>query len=59
MLERVRMMVTETPMPMPLAMVVVMARVEHMPRSWTSTGFWVRNPSLSCFPIFMLSALLT
>ena len=40
MLERVRIMVTEAPMPMPLAMVVVIARVEHMPRSWTSTGFW-------------------
>ena len=58
MLERVRIMVTERPMPMPLETVVVMARVEHMPKSWTSTGFWVRSPSLSCFPIFMLSALL-
>ena len=31
---------TDTPMPIPLKMVVVMAMVEHMPSSWTVTGFW-------------------
>ena len=31
MLDRVRMMVTATPMPMPLKKEVVMAMVEHMP----------------------------
>ena len=30
-LDRVRMMVTATPMPMPLKKEVVMAMVEHMP----------------------------
>ena len=53
-LDSVRMIVTDTPMPMPLEMVVVMARVEHMPSSCTSTGFWVRSPSFSCFPKFIL-----
>ena len=48
-LEQIRMRVTEIPMPRPLNSDVVMARVEHIPRSCTSTGFLVRSPSLNCF----------
>ena len=52
-LEQIRIIVTEMPMPRPLNRVVVMAMVEHMPSSWTSTGFWVSSPSLNCFFTFM------
>ena len=38
-LEAVRMMSTDTPMPRPFMMEVVMAIVEHMPSTWTRTGF--------------------
>ena len=39
MLDRVRITSTERPMPMPLNRLVVMAITEHMPSSWTVTGF--------------------
>ena len=52
-LERVRMTVTATPMPMPLNMEVVMAMVEHMPITCTSTGLLVSRPSLNCLPKFI------
>ena len=54
MLEQVRMMSTDRPMPTPLKNTVVMAMVEHMPSSCTSTGFWVTRPSLNCLLISML-----
>ena len=47
---------TDTPIPRPLERDVVMAMVEHMPSSCTSTGFWVRRPSFSCFLKFTLHA---
>ena len=47
MLDRVRMTSTLRPMPMPLNSVVVMASTEHMPSSWTVTGFWKNKPSLN------------
>ena len=53
MLDRVRMMITLTPMPRPFMMEVVMAMVEHIPSSCTRTGFWVKRPSLNCFFTFM------
>ena len=49
MLDRVRIISTDTPMPRPLNRVVVMAMVEHMPSSWTVTGFWKNRPSINCF----------
>ena len=39
MLDRVKITRTDRPIPMPLKRVVVMAMVEHMPKSWTVTGF--------------------
>ena len=59
MLERVRMIRTDTPMPRPLKNDVVMAMVEHIPSSCTSTGFWVIRPSLNCLPKFILQLLLS
>ena len=38
---------------------VVMAMVEHIPSSCTSTGFWVIRPSLNCLPKFILQLLLS
>ena len=58
-LAQMRMMVTDRPMPMPLKRVVVMASTEHMPRSCTSTGFWVIRPSLNWFFTFMTAYLLS
>ena len=52
-LERVNMTITDSPMPTPLATEVVTARVEHIPNSCTSTGFWVRIPSFNCLRICM------
>ena len=52
-LEQIRMRVTDKPMPRPLNRVVVMAITEHMPSSWTVTGFWKNRPSLNCFITFI------
>ena len=52
-LESVRITVTARPMPRPLKNEVVMAMVEHMPRTCTRTGLLVIRPSLNCFPKFM------
>ena len=30
-----------------------MAITEHMPSSWTVTGFWKNRPSLNCFITFI------
>ena len=38
-LEQIKIIVTHRPIPMPLNSVVVIAMVEHMPSSWTNTGF--------------------
>ena len=59
MLDRVRMISTLTPMPRPLKNDVVMAMVEHMPRTWTSTGFCVMRPSFNCLPKFIMQLLLS
>lgn len=53
MLDRVRITNTDRPMPRPLNRVVVMAITEHMPSSWTVTGFWKNKPSLNCFITFI------
>ena len=53
MLDRVRITNTDRPMPRPLNRVVVMAITEHMPSSWTVTGFWKNRPSLNCFITFI------
>ena len=52
-LESVRITRTATPMPRPLKNEVVMAMVEHMPSTCTSTGLLVISPSLNCLPKFM------
>ena len=52
-LESVRITVTATPMPMPLNMEVVMAMVEHIPMTCTSTGLLVIRPSINCLRNFM------
>ena len=57
-LEQMRMRVTDRPMPRPLNKVVVMAMVEHMPKSCASTGFLVSRPSFSCFLKFIAGSLL-
>ena len=59
MLDRVRMISTLTPMPRPLKNDVVMAMVEHIPSTCTSTGFWVIRPSFSCLPKFIMQLLLS
>ena len=46
-LEQMRMTVTANPIPRPLKRLVVMARVEHMPKSCTVTGFLVKRPSFT------------
>ena len=48
-LESVRITSTEMPMPRPLKNEVVMAMVEHMPSTCTSTGLLVIRPSLKLF----------
>ena len=58
-MDRVKMMSTLTPMPRPLKNEVVMAMVEHIPSTCTSTGFCVIRPSLSCLPKFIIQLLLS
>ena len=40
--------VKESPIPMALVTEVVTASTEHIPRSWTNTGLFVKSPSFIC-----------
>ena len=49
--EKVSTAMTATPIPSAFITEVVVARVGHIPRSWTNVGLFVMMPSFICFPM--------
>ena len=55
MLEQIRTAVAETPIPKPFTREVVVARVGHVPRTSTSTGFSFIRPLVKIETLFLFS----